>query len=92
MKAWELIEQTGWCQNVYARAANGQGASVEDPNAVSYCARGAIEVTHKNDLTDAIDRLYQGIHDKYRLTVIEWNDAPERTKEEVIAVLKELDL
>lgn len=78
LKAANIIEQKGWCQK---QAIKADG---------SVCiSKALVDASYPNgnynearDLV--IDKL--GIRDVMPLTM--WNDKPERTKEEVIAVLR----
>ena len=86
-KAAEVLEIRGWTQNTY-EDAEGQ-----------VCAVGAIRVVawgHSRwSGTGAIDYQVAGMaqaamsaHLGVRDLAIEWNDSPERTKEEVIDAFK----
>jgi hypothetical protein len=86
MKAWELLEEKDWCQGDYARNAFGHGVEVNDPRACSFCAVGLLVATGTCDLN------YPKLKEHLGMRVVDWNDDPERTKEEVLAVLKELDI
>jgi hypothetical protein len=101
MKAWQIIEQNGWCQKVNASSDKGRSCSPISDKAVSFCIFGAIDRKHtsKYGAVDAIG-VYDDVNsvqDKLQATdqhalISVWNDHPERTKEEVIALLKELDI
>ena len=75
MKAWELLEQTGWCQ----------GAMTDQDGCI--CAFHAV-----------IQIYGYGSPEESRLSwliegsISTWNDAPGRTKAEVIAALKAADV
>jgi hypothetical protein len=86
MKAWELLEEKDWCQGAYARNAFDHGVEVNDPQACSFCVVGLLKATDTWGLN------YLKLKEHLGMTVVEWNDDPERTKEEVLAVLKELDI
>lgn len=88
-RAADLIEETGWCQFSY----RGSGSLDIIPKrrfelAEEYCVTGAIFQAAYDAGTGAIpardvlsDFLGQG--------ATSWNDAPERTKAEVVAKLRE---
>ena len=83
-KAWELIEQTGWCQKEEVKRKKGV--------VVGYCAAGAIFKVYGDDLT-----IFRGIINKVRAVIgavglAAWNDAPERTKAQVVATLKGVEV
>ena len=95
MKAYEVLEQHDWTQGSFARNIRGRCVPVDDETACSFCTSGAI------------DKAYSDYHTNYQLrfkleeylyaktdnfSIADWNDDPTRTKEEVISVLKELDI
>jgi hypothetical protein len=95
MKAFELLEKYGWCQENLATDETGVGCSINDKTAANFCLIGAIYRKNRcsrtsltEDLAKACRKL--GFGSSASLSV--WNDHPERTKEEVVALLKELDI
>lgn len=90
MKPSELLEKKGWCQHVYARNAAGVPVMYDNESACRFCILGAMEAAGKN--LDELKRLRAHMINKYKSDPASWNDQPGRTKEEVIALLKELDL
>ncbi|MGD9890972.1 MAG: hypothetical protein AB7R89_28275 [Dehalococcoidia bacterium] len=92
-RARELIA-TGWAQGWYARSINGRRARVSSPKATSFCILGAISL--------ASDEVSPAGYDLYIRTVTQvggfvsdrdvagWNDAPERTQADVLALLDSL--
>jgi|688.fasta_scaffold598302_3 hypothetical protein len=89
-KAWKLLEATGWCQQEFARDKQSDIVDYRSEEACQFCILGAInrvylDTKHHSILDNHL--LQKGIHD-----VVEWNDNPMRTKEEVIELLKELDI
>lgn len=96
MKAYELIEKYGWKQGSFGWL---------DPDApqrcTGFCLLGAIRFKHLSgkNLDDVPPQLHEMVardfgEAKKRLgeNPVKWNDAYGRTKEEVIALLKELDI
>ena len=85
MKAWELIEQTGWCQKKQVKRKRGV--------IVGYCAVEAI-----NEIYGGGNVLvYWAAYDKVRamtgdVNIVQWNDQPGQTKEHVVATLKGVDV
>ena len=89
-----LLEQAAefpdaaWTQGVLARNADGQEVHYNNPNAVAYCALGRLhrimEQAGRADLAlqlrAAVD---QALKARSPQELIPWNDAPERTPEEV---------
>jgi len=106
MKAFELLEKYGWCQGRMAKNELDLTCRPVDTTAISFCAVGAILRKHSAktfgpwetdtanlaayfDIGKAEEKLeFLGRDD----CLINWNDELERTKEEVIALLKELDI
>lgn len=76
-KAAKIIERDGWNQGWYI---NDQGC---------VCAYGAIRKAICNDATDYVGHVEARIFCEFLQieTIAEWNDAPERTVEEVIDAL-----
>jgi hypothetical protein len=90
VEARDLIEK-GWCQGDGARGATGKVVRPLDPDAVCFCAVGAIDrVCEGDDLLreEAWHRLRLGIFGDIRGPIVKWNDAPERTKPEVLAAFQ----
>jgi len=81
-KAADLIEEKGWVQEAFS-------------NRYGYCAIGAIrECIWGKDVPSNSPELWDGAIERLVKTVREahipsWNDAEGRTKEEVIAKLRE---
>ena len=86
MKPWELIEHNDWCQEAWARTCTGEATHYTDPDATSYCVFSAIQHTGNNQ-TPFMDWLAK--HNLPCSGTVDWNDDPKRTKEEVLAALKE---
>ena len=80
LKAAEIIEERGWCQNALS---NGTG----------FCAVGALGMASRErggqGFTEAWARLEANV---LGLNVADWNDNPFRTKEEVVAKLRAVAL
>ncbi len=80
MKASEIIRQKGWCQFM-GISRNGEVCLVQ---AIDEMDDGAFN-HHVQKIKDKL-----GIGNESLLS--QWNDAPERTKEEVIQVLESVGL
>lgn len=84
IEATKLIEQ-GWCQKRYTITQKG---------IIHYCSIGAVlfaqrdlNFGYSNQLTNIVyEKLWEALGE--RINVSEWNDAPERTKEEVVNLFK----
>jgi hypothetical protein len=87
-KAAAKVRQ-GWTQRVSARNALGECVSHASPNAVCWCADGALSVVAPISATDAyvaaIDALGLEIGQR---DFVSWNDAPHRTAEEVASAME----
>ncbi|SRR5258706_1739766 len=75
LKAIEVLEQRGWCKG---KLINDQG---------QVCMAGAIQIATCNSYT--LQRKALTLMHLTLGMISRWNDAPERTKDEVIAKLKE---
>ena len=90
--AADLIERTGWTQGFSALDSYGDSCYISSPAATCYCAYGAVIKSHA-DLGGGRGLLGPAF-DIFRANaqttdgVIDWNDQPGRTKEEVIAALR----
>lgn len=88
-QAADLIERTGWCQGVYARDARGVITDFISDAAVEFCALGAIFHCEPEGYAADVSAPEQLLVNRIGTrTVGEWNDAPGRTKDEVIATLR----
>ena len=84
-----------WTRGWYARDARGRGCQAQDAQAVCWCLRGAIErrVGDENPLTDPIFKAFDkalgydhGDDDSFELQFVPWNDDPQRTAADIIAL------
>ncbi|SRR5260221_8812689 len=77
LKAIKVLERKGWCQGILI---NPQG---------EVCMAGAIQVATHQSL-ELQGHALNLLHENLGSMISKWNDAPERTKDEVIAKLKEI--
>lgn len=96
MKAWELLsKEDAWVRGSFALDQNGDICSSNADEACSWCTLGAINKCYPEyDLwceviTKVEERLSRDVGCKL---VTVWNDNEHRTQEEVVALLKELDV
>jgi hypothetical protein len=96
MKAYELLKKCDWHQGWYARDAAGNIVmNPSDPRATSFCMSGAILAAYKkqgyNKVVNAEVAVYNVLNARgfCEGKISYWNDLPERTKEEVLELLKE---
>lgn len=81
-KARELLTPEGaWIQGTAARAADRQQVEPDGSNAVCWCSMGALSAS--GDWVRARTLLLRSIGGSRSL--VDWNDAPERTHAEVLA-------
>ena len=83
----------GFCKGVLAENVAGKPCGVDDPDAVAWCAIGALgKATITLGLSDAEDwALTRGLRDHLGVVnVSDWNDAEERTAGDVSSTLRRL--
>ena len=92
MKAWELLsDKAKHTTGTFARDKDGKDVSPRSPEAVCWCALGAIYYCDSTDSEEARRKLRQAPQVKvFHGDIPDWND--HVPFEEVVAVLKELDL
>lgn len=102
MKAYEVIETHGWTRGYAAVDANNKRVDPRDPAACKFCILGALTRAYQTSVElEQLKKLgthlagkpfeelnWYGVGD----VVAQWNDAEGRTKEEVVSLLKELDV
>lgn len=83
-EARRLIAEKGWTQSAYHRDADGVTRSSE--TAASFCIEGAcMRAIGPKPWCDWRSPLAEAIGLRDRLELANWNDRPERTKEEILA-------
>lgn len=81
--------EAGWCRGAYARNEQGEAVSAKDPAAVEWCLFGAGHKAYGED-TWGHEIWLDALEELLGVDVADgWNDAPERTKDEVIALAHE---
>lgn len=95
LRAADLIEQNDLCKGVMAQMPDGQTSGYLSARATCFCVVGALsrtcyalEYTWLDVGRFAVSAIkgYLGLPDDYLLS--QWNDEPERTKEDVVAALR----
>lgn len=89
MKAAEFLDQHEWCQGTYARDAEGNPRVAHSREAVRFCLIGALLRVY---VGDSFFQVRAQITEALQQHPPNWNDAPERTKADVVNLLKELNL
>ena len=82
VEARQKIEQ-GWTQEAYARDKTNEKVSTSSREATCWCVMGAlVAVTVRYD--QALDTIMGVIGAKHPGDIIDWNDDPARTQEQVL--------
>jgi hypothetical protein len=78
----------GWTQNVPARTANGDPTRSNSPNAVSFCAVGALraEFPPGRAALTASAALIAALPERNRFSLFLFNDHPNTTQDDVLAL------
>ena len=92
MKLKELFtDESRWTQGVAARDREGNIVSPNDPLAVKFCPDGGIRRCYPYEEWSHVRiQLQHRLH--YGQSITEWNDAPERTFEDIQRLVNELDI
>jgi hypothetical protein len=81
-----IAKDGGWTQRQYARGADGTYADFYNKKAVCFCTLGAlyrVGLSEPKALNDAEHLLLKSAQVE---NIVVWNDAPERTQAEVVAL------
>lgn len=90
MKAYELLDsREKWCQGYTALDKQGNVVWSASEDACAYCIVGAVLRCYPRDQQSTTFDKLSNVLQRGAST---WNDAPERTWEEVHALLKRLDI
>jgi hypothetical protein len=98
MKVKELLDSPErWTKGFQARNALGRPAMANSKQAMCWCLGGAINrcyptIEHRRVVLDRIFETVPEIVVLHNDSLAEWNDAPERTFEDVRALVEELDI
>src|SRR5271166_5948904 len=101
MKAYELLsDESKWIQGDFARTEAGEFVYSHNPKAAQWCVVGAVSKCYQSaissfnnsDYTDAIGKVMKKLGFHIIPEVTSWNDNPSRKYEEVISILKEIDV
>lgn len=85
-RAIALIEK-GWTKGAYARDAENVNVDENDPSACSWCIQGALyRAGAGTEMQEAVESAVETLTGAEYIHV--FNDAPERTKEEVLELLR----
>ena len=94
MKAWQLLSsKKKWTKGVMAAGPRGGKREIKDPEAICWCAAGAIFKCYEHpDINRVLIKLERELKIYGHLSITIWNDAPSRKFSEVRALLKKLDI
>ena len=88
-RAAEIVEQ-GWCQGALARDERGVGVGLNSPRAAAWCAVGAFKLAmHELGCARIPCRSWDSAEAACGGSAVRFNNAPERTADEVAAALRE---
>ncbi len=83
-----LTDESKWTTRYCARNVKGKSVLARNPEAVCWCLFGAlIKCYDHGGFFDQEELIKTKVHD-----FIAWNDAPERTFEDVRKLIEELDI
>lgn len=92
-RAADLIEEFEHCKGDFARNSRGHGVWWHSSDVVAFCALGAIHRAHDDFGFDPDESIFAYSRPLARLVpeghIKDWNDAPGRTRAEVVARLRE---
>lgn len=87
-EARERIEK-GWTQGAFARNSVGDAVNEDSEQACAWCVTGALMAAPRIAVDDAarfyLHKAIASIDDASQHSLASWNDAPDRTQEEVLA-------
>lgn len=91
LSAADRVQFQGWTQFAYAQDANGKVVGASNPEAVRWCAKGALKAEDPNHFHNAVfrveDYLGQG-NPRWGCDMRIWNDTPGRTAGEVADTMR----
>lgn len=90
-RAADLLEEFGWCQHELAIDSEGQslGCDVSNPGAVGFCAIGAILRADSDFGREKYSTNWDNVSPTGSTMLASWNNAPGRTKKEVVTALRD---
>jgi hypothetical protein len=95
MKAWKLIErEENWIKGHLAADRNMFFCHALEPNAVCWCAHGALLKTYflSARYNEAFTKITREVKKLGFEGIFDWNDSPETTHKDVYNLLKKHDI
>lgn len=94
MKVKELLSRPGaWHKGSYARDHAGRDVTGDDGSACSFCLAGAIYRCYPKDSTEAIRKVENVLLERVgHPGVVLFNDGPNTTYDDIVAVVNEADI
>jgi len=88
-----LKHESQWTKDAPSRDVNGKPTfSVNDVDAVRWCLLGLVALCYPVQLDNIVARIRQKLFPDGTGHVDGWNDAPERTFDDVVKLVNELDI
>lgn len=88
LKAVQILEPEGaWCQDAWARNAEGAYVTWNDPSAVARCCEAAI-LQASEELNSTVFPAEEAVQKVIGRHILPWNDNPTRTQAEVVSALR----
>lgn len=87
-KIHEMITEESWCRESMALDEDGMERCAQSPKAVCWCSLGWLEKTYG---LDSVEKHIFSAQNQIAL-ITDWNDASERTFEEVREAFRKADL
>jgi hypothetical protein len=93
MKISELLTDEGkWTKGALARKSNGNICSPNDSDAVKWDLLGAAIKCHHDDLDSIIGRILKSRNLNKYSSIARWNDLKETSFEDVLVLVKDLEI
>lgn len=89
-EARKILSENDWCQNHFAKKADGTPIMVYCKDACQFCIQGALRRAANGNDTEyykGTDQIITEINKRLRVNAIQFNDTLGRTKEEVLHLL-----
>ena len=92
MKVGKLLsDKSKWCKKKLAATKDGESCLIFDEFATQWCLEGAIIKCYVMDF-ETQRKINERIRNKIGNDIPNWNDAPERTFEDVKKLVKKLNI